>query len=333
MNRNQNAYDHIRAYIKTVAPSMRYNGGDPALHRATLKAKLIELLGLDLIERQSDDLFALDYTLDRGDYVETRFTFQTETGCFCPCVLRVPTGVEKPPLAICLQGHSTGMHISLGVPKFAGDADSIAGGDRDFCVRAVKEGYAALAVEQRCFGECGGTEKGPDCKSTAMDMLLVGRTLIGSRVWDISRVIDLMLRRFPSLDYDNILCMGNSGGGTATFYAACVDERVSAAMPSCAFCAYDASIAAMEHCPCNYIPSSRRYFDMGDLTALIAPRKLIIVCGKDDPIFPLPGVKAAYAEAERMFELYGDTRSLRLVIGEGGHRFYADLGWKEVKSL
>lgn len=48
-------------------------------------------------------------------------------------------------------------HISLGRPKFEGDENSINGGDRDCCVRAVKEGFAAIALEQRNFGECGGT--------------------------------------------------------------------------------------------------------------------------------------------------------------------------------
>ncbi len=41
----------------------------------------------------------------------------------------LPDGVEKPPVIICLQGHSKGMHISLGRPKYdvqvSGIEDSI----------------------------------------------------------------------------------------------------------------------------------------------------------------------------------------------------------------
>ena len=38
--------------------------------------------------------------------------------------------------------------------------------------------------------------------------------------------------------------MGNSGGGTTSFYAACVDPRIKVCMPSCAFCPYYDSIIA-----------------------------------------------------------------------------------------
>ena len=110
------------------------------------------------------------------------------------------------------------MHISLGRPKYPGDEDSIKGGDRDFCVRAVKEGFAAIAVEQRNFGECGAEETGrPRCYESTLTALLMGRTTIGERVWDVSRLIDLLESDFSDkVDLENICCMGNSGGGTAT---------------------------------------------------------------------------------------------------------------------
>jgi DUF2075 family protein len=33
---------------------------------------------------------------------------------------------------------------------------------------------------------------------------------------------------------------------------------------------------------------------MGDLSVMIAPKKLVLVCGKDDNIFPLHGVKDTF---------------------------------------
>ena len=92
------------------------------------------------------------------------------------------------------------------------------------------------------------------------------------------------------IDMDRICMMGNSGGGTTTIYATALDTRIKAAMPSCALCGYYASIGAMQHCPCNYIPGIMKHFDMGDLAVMIAPKKLVVVCGKDDNIFPLDGV-------------------------------------------
>ena len=90
-------------------------------------------------------------------------------------------------------------NLILSSIESAGDEETIAGGDRDFCVRAVAEGFAALAIEQRAFGQCGGTEQGPACIRPAMEALLMGRTLIGERVWDVMRVVDAIEAHFGDL--------------------------------------------------------------------------------------------------------------------------------------
>ena len=170
-------------------------------------------------------------------------------------------------------------------------------------------------------------------KNQAMPALLIGRTAIGERVWDISRTIDAVLAHFGDMvDENRIVCLGNSGGGTATFYASCLEKRISVSVPSCAVCTFEASIMAMNHCPCNYIPGIRKYFDMGDLAGLMAPRKLLIVCGKDDPIFPLPGVKESLKTAKNVFRAYGKEENCDLVIGDGGHQFYPDDAWPILRT-
>ena len=127
--------------------------------------------------------------------------------------------------------------------------------------------------------------------------------------------------------------MGNSGGGTATFYAACLDERISLAMPSCAVCTYKDSIAKMFHCTCNFIPNIAKFFDMGDLGGLIAPRPLIVVHGIADTIFPDEGVKEAFETIKELYAAAGVPDRCRLVTGPEGHRFYADLSWPVVHEL
>ena len=218
------------------------------------------------------------------------------------------------------------MHKSLGRVKYPGE---IIDGDRDFAVRAVKEGYCALALEQRCFGECGGIESTgePDCYRASMAAMLIGRTAIGERVWDVQRAIDILEKYFPQADAQKIICMGNSGGGTTALFAACVEPRIGFAMPSCYFCTFDDSIAAIYHCICNLVPGIRKYFDMGDLAGFIAPRPLVLVAGKDDDIFPIEGVKKAFATAQKYYAAANAADNIKLVVGDGGHRFYADDAW------
>jgi cephalosporin-C deacetylase-like acetyl esterase len=322
---------HIREKTAAIVPSMRWDGKeDFTAWQNRAKEKLTGLLGLPF--QKCDAQFKIEYQISHETFNETRFVFQSEEGFFVPCHFWSPKNANGPlPLVICLQGHSKGMHISLGRPKYPGDEETISGEDNDFAVQAIKEGYCALVMEQRCFGELGGTEKGPDCPTSSLAALLIGRTTIGERVWDLQRALDVALANFPEADSSKVVCTGNSGGGTTTFFASCLEPRIGYSMPSSYFCSFDDCIGAMHHCACNFIPNIRLFFDMGDLAGLIAPRPLVIVSGINDPIFPYSGVQKAFKEAQRMYT--GAADKLKLIAGEGGHRFFADLGWKAMNEF
>ena len=321
--------------MKEIKPALRKQAGeDFAAWQETARAKLMELLGLPL--EQGEENFRIEWTKDEDPAcTEIRFLFESEPMADVSCHLLLPKNVpqENLPLVICLQGHSKGMHISLGRPIYEGDEETISGGDRDFARQIVARGQAALAIEQRAFGERGGTPKGPACVQPAVQALMLGRTLIGERCWDVSRAIDVIEKHFPMIDAKKIAIMGNSGGGTATIYAAALDTRIAAAMPSCAFCGYLPSIGAQAHCLCNYIPSIMKYFDMGDLAGLIAPRPLVVVNGQDDGIFPIDSAKEQMEIAYALYQDAGAPAMARHVVGPEGHRFYAALSWPVFDEL
>lgn len=308
-------------------------GADFAAWQIAARAKLGELLGMDTFER-CDDALNIEWQREEEGFTEYRISFNTEKNFRALAHLLIPAGAKQPvPAIICLQGHSKGMHISLGRPKFPGDEISISGGDRDFAPQAIAQGYAAFVLEQRGFGESGGDENGPRCTQPAVAAMLLGRTLVGERVWDVSRSIDVMEKHFPQIDASRIAVMGNSGGGTTTIYAAAMDERLAAAMPSCAFCGYKASIGVQHHCICNYIPGIMKYFDMGDLAGLIAPRPLVVVNGKDDGIFPVDSAKEQFVTAKALYEASGAGDKCTHIIGYAGHRFYAAEGWPAFNGI
>lgn len=327
------AFEHSMALFRQVRPSMSYRGGDLPAWQSDARQTLTTLLGLDRIEKVPA-LPEIECAEKLEGATEIRFTFQSEEGYRVPCHLLLPDGVENPPVMICLQGHSKGMHISLGRPVYPGDEETISGGDRDFCVRAIREGFAAIAMEQRSFGRCGGTEKGPQCLESAMTSLLMGRTTIGERVWDIMRLIDVLETHFADkVDTNTVCCMGNSGGGTATAYAAALEDRIRLAMPSCAMCTYRDSIAAMKHCSCNYVPHIAEYFDMGDLLAMSYPKFYVQVNGAEDSIFPISGAKEVFENGKQAYAAMGKADRCAHVIGRSGHRFYADDAWPVVHEL
>ena len=280
----------------------------------------------------------VEFEMEHGEFRERRFVFTSEAHADVPCHLLLPKAGRAPyPVVICLQGHSTGMHISLGRAKCPGDEETIAGG-RALALQAVGQGFAALALEQRCFGEREDRRPAERrcldnrCHHASMTALLLGRTMIGERCWDVSRAIDA-LAAFPEVDGGRVACTGNSGGGTITYYAACLDQRIGVAMPSCSVCSYRGSIGRVDHCHDNYLPNALRYFEMGDLAGLIAPRPLIVVAGDADPIFPLDGTRENFAVIQRIYQAAGAPERCRLVVGTGGHQFYPNEAWPVFHEL
>jgi dienelactone hydrolase len=225
--------------------------------RAALAARLREIVGV--LPSQVDPDIRIEWTAERDGYAETRFAFTAEAGADVPCHLLVPDGANRPvPVVVCLQGHSTGMHNSLARAGVFDPTPKQPAGDRDFALQAVARGYAALVMEQRCFGERADARpaelrqarKG-GCHHASHAASLLGRTMVGERTWDVSRAIDV-LEGFAEVDASRVACMGNSGGGTISWYAACLDPRIGVVMPSCSICTYRDSIGSIDHCCDNY---------------------------------------------------------------------------------
>lgn len=328
------SHQHILGLLENVKPKMSYSGGDFNAWQKEAREKLYELLRMDRITAVEPRL-EIEYEEMHDDFKEIRFTFYSEEGYRVPCHLLLPKGVKNPPVMICLQGHSTGMHISLGRAKYPVDEECVKDGDRDFCIRAIKEGFAAIALEQRNFGESRG-EIGDSirCRNGALSALMLGRTTIGARVWDVQRLIDLIETEFADLvDTNCISCMGNSGGGTATLYLAALDDRIKLCMPSCSLCTFRESIGAIDHCACNYIPDMSNYFEMDDLIAMAAPKFYIQVSGIIDPIFPIEYAEKVHEKGKATYERLGFGNRCVLVKGNGGHRFFADDSWPIVHKF
>ena len=333
--------DIIHEKLLVKKPLLAYSEkNDYVQWKEQVRQKYIEMLGLDVIAQNACEIkIEIEECVETEEYTRYRYVFESEKDCLVPCYLLIPRGAtEKLPVCVCVQGHSTGFHISIGEKKYDEDDGNLE--TSTFALDAVKNGYAALAIEQRGMGErttlqpkrfpaltCG-------CYYTAMTALMLGRTLIGERVWDVSKAIDSLEFFKDKLNLEDIMLLGTSGGGTATYYSACYDERIKIAVPTCAVCTYKDSIGDMWHCSCNYVPNSARYFDMGELAALIAPRKLLICHGEIDTIFPLSGTKEVYSVIEKIYEKENAADNCRLVIyPDKPHYFDKKVTFSELKKM
>ena len=60
---------------------------------------------------------------------------------------------------------------------------------------------------------------------------------------------------------------------------------------------------------------------------LFAPRPVVIVAGEQDEIFPIDATRRAFDNLKAIYEAAGAGDRCHLVVGSGGHRFYAADAW------
>jgi len=326
--------------MSQITPSLAYDGGDVQAWQSRLRRKLRELVGDMPEERcplQPRQLWQREHALGTIE----KIAFTSEPYSDVVAYVCLPKDVEPPyTFMICVQGHSTGMHNSIAVQLEDETQPHEVAGDRDFGLGCMRRGIAALCVEQRSFGERREQKQervaAHGCHDATMHALMLGRTLIGERVYDVDRGIDYLASRGDA-DMQRIGVMGNSGGGTITVFSAALLPRLAFAMPSCYFCTFKDSIMSIYHCMDNYIPRLLKYAEMADVVGLFAPKPVVIVAGEEDEIFPIAATRKAFEDLRRIYEACGAESRCHLVVGSEGHRFYADDAWpvmlEEIKGI
>jgi dienelactone hydrolase len=321
-----------RRIMAATEPALAWRGGDFASWRRRLRAKLAELSGWNLMPARRAALNVRTVWRKRHELGSIeKIAFTAEPGADILAYVCLPKAAKPPHrFFICVQGHSTGMHNSIAMSIGDERRRIQVAGDRDFGLGCMRRGLAALCIEQRSFGQRREKvqkrtwEHG--CIDAAMHSLMLGRTLIAERVFDVDRGIDYLASR-GDVDLRRLGVMGNSGGGTVSLFSAALLPRLRLAMPSCYFCTFRDSIMNIEHCVDNYIPGLLRYAEMADVMGLFAPRPVVLVAGRHDNIFPIKGVREAFAHLKRIYRAAGAADRCHLVVGPEGHRFYAEAAW------
>jgi len=304
-----------------------------------LSAKLVELLGGFPSPAEHPPLNPVTLeTGDTEDYRIEKVAFQSEEDVWTPCYVLTPRQVSPPyrPV-IALHGHGMGGAAHL-IGRIVDEnlaeeeAAHIAQHRYDYAAQLARHGYMVFAPEQRGLGERIETWPGmvtmddgdplwqKSCRGIAFNAMLLGKTVIGLRVLDVMRTIDYIAQR-PEPVVAGLGCLGLSGGGTTTLFAAALDSRITVAVVSGYLSSFRESIMAIRHCECNYIPGILNYAEMSDIAGLIAPRPLLVESGTQDPIFPVSASRKAYAEVSRIYELLGADDRLKADVFEGAHRF------------
>ncbi len=309
--------EFLREYGDENPPRMRYQGDNtPASFSAWQEqflAKLKELRGepLPVPETQVELL----HQEEQPDHIREHITIDSVLGSRITAHVLIPRdGSEGPrPGVLALHGHS-----KLGKEAVAGVADP----GRGYGLAAVRAGFVILCPDW--WGWAEREEKGFDfgardkCNVMFMAAQMYGLPLLSLMVGDAEAALNALLAR-PDVDPKRVAAMGNSFGGRMSMYIAAFDKRVGLAVCSgCLNCFRERSLK-LTSCGAQFFPGMLRWGDVQEVFSLIAPRPLMVMSGRKDPLLPHEYVAVMKPVIERAYHAAGAPENLTFYDHEGGH--------------
>jgi dienelactone hydrolase len=288
--------------------------------QTAFRAELTHLLGLD---QHSPVPIAVEMVsaTDRGTCLQERYNLDSGEGVQTPLYLLIPK--RKPPYRpiLVFHGHDPSAQYCLGNYPDLETANINLAADNNYALALAEAGYLVAVVEQRGFGErqTDLPKDGRSCRQLAFFYQMLGRTLLGERIWDGMCAASYLLSR-PDVT-GGLGCTGHSGGGTTALWLSALDERISAVVVSGYFSSLRGSILSIEHCECNYVPGILTLAEMGDLACLIAPRPFCAINGQKDEIFPVETAIKQFETVRRAYALHRAAHACQLSIHPGGHAY------------
>lgn len=152
-------------------------------------------------------------------------------------------------------------------------------------------------------------------------MLLSGDNMGTWRVYDAVRGLDYLLTR-DEVDTTRVGVTGNSGGGTLTTLVAGVDDRFTAAAPSCYITRWLRNVENELPVDAEQVPPGvgADGGEMADYLIAQAPRPLLILGQKND-FFDIRGTLEVYEEVKKIYALLGKEENVSVFIGPTNHGF------------
>jgi cephalosporin-C deacetylase-like acetyl esterase len=220
-------------------------------------------------------------SIDRGDYTITKLSITTGSDVPVTGLLFVPEGLTGPAPAV------------LYVDGRGKQEDAGAGGVIERLM--VDSGKVVLSIDVRGFGETLDNPSKNESKHgnrehrNAVISLYLGKTLIGQRVADVQKALDVMAQR-SEIDPNQITLIGVDRAGPVALHVAALDLRVQEVMIRASFDSWIDIVASptelnnMTH----EIPGALQYYDLTNLATAIAPRPVSFF---EDPYAVPTGIK------------------------------------------
>lgn len=298
-----------------------------------------ELIGLP--KMQSCDLLpeTLEVVHLPGGILREKVVIQVEPGIFMPFFILIPQKIRtgKVQCFIALPGHQGAGKFSVaGCYDIPAAMDCIEKFHYDYGMQLAKEGFVTFCPDCRGFGERReaalqkdeeASFKNGSCYQISHMAEPLGMTLTGMNTWDIFRLLDYIKTR-SEWNTNHIGCLGFSGGGMQTLWAAALDDRISVAVISGYLYGYkEALLERNGNCNCNYVPHLWEHVDMGDIAALLAPRPVWVQSCREDHLNGTRGIANVTDQLDIMkkaYRLYQAEHRIYHEVCPGGHQWHEE---------
>ena len=192
---------------------------------------------------------------------------------------------------------------------------------KNFAEALALRGNTVIAFEPIAFGKARlkKDRRKPfyisSCETVSMHSLMYGFTTASLRIYQAQCCIDILGKEGLS----QFGIMGISGGGLVALYTALLDSRIERTVVSGYVNTFGTSVLARWHCTDNYVPGLLCIGDMYDFASALAPRPLLLECGKKDKLFPKDGSLEAIKRISAVYEKLGAKDNFTADIHSGKH--------------
>ena len=186
-------------------------------------------------------------------------------------------------------------------------------------------GYVVFSADAPMWGERGRKE-GVDRNRydlIAGNMMMLGRDLSAFMTYDDISSTEF-LASLPMVDAKRIGCVGCSMGAYRSWMLSALSDRIKAGASICWMITTDAQLTRRFGRKenggfANCIPGLRQYLDYPHIASLACPKPMLFINGTKDKLFPVPGVKDAFAEMHKVWKSQGADNLLDTELWEIHH--------------
>lgn len=189
----------------------------------------------------------------------------------------------------------------------------------------AKHGYVVFSADAPMWGERGRKE-GVDRNRydlIAGNMMMLGRDLSAFMTYDDISSTEF-LASLPMVDAKRIGCVGCSMGAYRSWMLSALSDRIKAGASICWMITTDAQLTRRFGRKenggfANCIPGLRQYLDYPHIASLACPKPMLFINGTKDKLFPVSGVKDAFAEMHKVWKSQGADNLLDTELWEIPH--------------